>query len=147
MMHPMYPKLQIPAARVMGIGRQPALPANKLKIGDQLVLDYGKVYNLRKRQIMPSQKMQLHMISPETGDRTHRTVSLTSHVAVSWVTFNQRWTAPLKTGGKIMAGKKISPGKQIDLHTPINTGVSFHGTVDLTKQARAPKRGKKQKLF
>jgi hypothetical protein len=34
-------------------------------------------------------------------------------------------------------GKKINLiGKQLDLHTPINSGVSFNGKVDLTKQGK-----------
>ena len=154
MTHPMYPKIQIPAARVMGIGRQPALPAEILKAGDQVVLDYGKLYKLQKKIVLAPQRVRLNMISQETGEQTHRTVSLTSHVAVSWGTFNKRWTAPTKTGGNIMAktGKKVKlTGQSIDLRSPINTGVSFSGTVDLTKQGNGTpgvlKSGKKVNLY
>jgi hypothetical protein len=154
MMHPKYPKIQIPAARIMGVGRQPALPASVLDIGDNLVLDYGAVYRLQKKVVLTPQRMQLVMAA-HNGNSTHRTVTPTTHVAVSWGTFNKHWTVPKTTGGKTMAkstgktGKKINlTGGQLDLRSPINTGVSFNGKVDLTKQTGTPgilKGGKKIK--
>lgn len=152
MTHPKYPKIQIPAARIMGVGRQPALPANVLDVGDNLVLDYGEVYRLQKKVVLTPQRVKLVMASSK-GDSTHRTVTPTTHVAVSWGTFNRHWTVPKTTGGKTMAkstgktGKKINltPG-QLDLRSPINTGVSFQGTVNLTNQARVPS-GKKKIKF
>lgn len=153
MPHPDYPKVQIPAARVMGIGRHPALPAGKLVVGDTLVFDYGKTYKLWKKVNTRPQQVKLEVVS-RTGDSTHRTVSLTAHVAVSWGTFIKRWsgTTP-KTGETSMCktGKKLKlSGRQIDLHTPINSGVSFNGKVDLTKQGGrndriAPKKVRLQK--
>lgn len=144
MTHPMYPRIMIPAARVIGIGRQPALPANQLKPGDKLVLDYGEVYSLQKMVAIPLRKFRLDMVS-KGGKYTHRTVPLNAHVAVSWGTFNKRWTVP-KTGGNTMAktGRKVNltGNNKLDLKTPIKTGVSFQGTVDLTKQG-GPKKGKK----
>jgi len=41
------------------------------------------------------------------------------------------------------AGKRIGPGRQIDLHTPIKSGVSFSGKVDLTKQGASLLKKKK----
>ena len=154
MMHPKYPKIPIPAARVMGIGRMPALPAKKLYPGDMLVLDYGKLYRLQKKIVLAPQRIQLHMAA-SNGDSVHRTVNPNTHVAVSWGTFDKYWTVPkASTGGKkTMAGKKKNLGMKgkvnlagsIDMHTPIRTNVSFGGKVDLTKQGRVPK-GKRIKL-
>lgn len=144
MQHPNHPNILIPAARVMGVGRTPALPAYQLKRGDELIQDYGKIYKLYQKVDLRPQYVQLKMVSKE-GHHTHRTVPLTAHVAVSWGTFNKRWSS--QTGGQdIMAktGRKVKLAGQIDLHTPINSGVSFQGTVDLTKQGQPLLKGKKK---
>lgn len=141
MMHPKYPKIQIPAARVIGIGRVPAVPAINLSPGDAIVHDYGKIYRLQK--IVPFTAKRIKLYMNRNDDEIRRTVSPNAHVAVSWGTFNKYWTAPKITGGKrIMAKKnpnlkgKVNLGRNIDLRTPINSGVSFNGRVDLTKQGR-----------
>lgn len=146
MPHPKYPKVFIPAARVMGIGRMPALPAKKLYPGDILVLDYGKTYRLQKKIALAPQKLQLYMTASD-GETARRIVASNANVAVSWGTFDKHWAAPTTNGGrKTMAQKKnfnmrgkVPLAKPIDLHTPINTGVSFNGKVNLTKQGRSPR--------
>jgi hypothetical protein len=140
MIHPKHPGVKIPATRLLGVGLHPAVPAYHLKPWDEVVLDYGKIYKISHMSMKPANRMQINLVRPD--ETTKRIVSPNTHVAVTWGTFNKRWQ--IQNGGTQMAGKKVKLAGKIDMRSPIKSGVSFNGTVDLTKQGGA--KGKKINL-
>lgn len=140
MIHPRYPRVTIPATRLLGVGLHQAVPAGRLKLGDSVVLDYKATYKISFISERPkSNRLQLNLV--RFNENVQRIVSPNTHVAVSWGTFNKRWSLPTSVKTMAKTGKKINlSGKQLDLKTPIDSGVSFHGRVDLTKQGGRKKK-------
>lgn len=59
---------------LQGIGRVPAVPAHKLKIGDQLMYNYGSVYQITKIEDASPKFFRIFEVSAETGEEYNRRV-------------------------------------------------------------------------